>query len=285
MRDGCLVVTDVDNTVYDWVSLWAGAFEAMIATLVDQTHIDRDEWLDAAHIVHVRRGSTECPSLVADMVASAAWPARVNAARVAPAAAASYRDYWDHHLAPYAGVREALMDLAAQGHTVVAYTEGDVSIAASRVARMGLAGVIRCAFGRAPLPQASVGAWSLVNTARSCPLAVDFIPREDNKPNPAGLRSIIARCGASPAATVYVGDNLFKDVAMARAVGAGACWARYGTARRAADVALLARVAHWTASDTRAERGLTEHTLGPDIVLDDPRALSQAVAHRTPAAQ
>jgi phosphoglycolate phosphatase len=284
MSDRLLVVTDVDNTLYDWVSLWAGAFDAMIRTLADKTDRGAEQWLTAAHAVHVRRSATECPSLLCDMASSATWPAGIDPSRVLPAAAAAYRGYWDHHLTTYPGVREALTHLTERGHVVVAYTEGDVSIAANRIARLGLAGVIRRVFGRAPLPAPAQPAWCTVGSSHTCPIAVDFIPRDDNKPNPTGLRTIIAHCDSTPIQSVYVGDNLWKDVLMAQALGTRAFWARYGTARDPAHMALLARVAPWRPEHVAAERRATADTVHPDAVLDDPRDLPAVVAKRALAA-
>ena len=275
-----LVVTDVDNTLFDWVSLWAGAFSALIHTLVERTDRGTDQWLKAAHAVHLRRGATECPSLLCDLASSATWPIGLDPSKVLPAAATSYRQYWDHHLTTYPGIRETLTQLAEQGHVVVAYTEGDVSIAASRLARLGLAGVIRRVFGRPPLLSATESAWGLVGTSRNCPIAIDFIPREDNKPNPTGLRTIIALCDATPSTTVYIGDNLGSDVVMAQTLGVGAMWARYG-ARRADDhVALLERVAHCAPQAVSAERNATLSNVTPDAVLDDARQIPDVIARR-----
>jgi FMN phosphatase YigB (HAD superfamily) len=280
MHEHKLVVTDIDNTLYDWVNLWAGAFGSMIRTLAQKTERSADHWIRAAQAVHLRRSATECPSLLCDIAGAATWPLALDPAKVMPAAAAAYRDYWDHHLTTYPGVREALTQLAEQGHVVVAYTEGDVSIAATRLARLGLAGVIRRVFGRAPLPTSAEPSWCTVGTLRNCPIAVDFIPREDSKPNPTGLRTIISLSDASPLNTVYVGDNLWKDVVMAQRLGVTAVWARYGTTRDPEHVALLGRVAHWSARDLGAEQKVTADSVTADVVLDDPRELPDAIARR-----
>src|SRR5688500_14082923 len=108
MHDRLLVVTDVDNTLFDWVSLWAGAFGAMVRTLADNTDRSVDHWMKASQAVHVRRSSTECPSLLCDIASAPTWPLSVDPASVMPAAASAYRAYWDHHLTTYPGVREAL---------------------------------------------------------------------------------------------------------------------------------------------------------------------------------
>jgi phosphoglycolate phosphatase-like HAD superfamily hydrolase len=280
MRDQMLIVTDVDNTLYDWVGLWAGAFGAMLRTLAEKSRRPAQQWTKELQAVHLRRNATECPSLLCDLAAGPAWPVGVDPATVLPPAAAAYRQYWDHHLTTYPGIREALGELSEHGHVVVAYTEGDVSIAASRIARLGLAGIIRRVFGRAPLPAAREAAWCTVGVMRNCPIAVDFIPREDSKPNPTGLRTIIGMCGASPQATVYVGDNLWKDVVMAQVLGVGAMWARYGTVRNPEHVALLEGVAHWSAQSVAAERSTTLHTVTPDAVLDAAHDLPMAIARR-----
>jgi FMN phosphatase YigB (HAD superfamily) len=280
MHERMLVVVDVDNTLYDWVGVWGRAFGAMLRTLAEKTSRGPDEWYKAAHGAHVKRGAIECPSLLSDIAESAHWPVGVDPAEVLPPAAAAYRQQWDHHLTTYSGVREALSTLAEQGHTVVAYTEGDVSIAATRLTRLGLAGVIRRVFGRPPLPAATHAAWCTVEVLKTCPIAFDFIPREDNKPNPTGLRTIIAMCGSSPQNAVYVGDNLWKDVVMAQTLGAGGVWARYGTVRDPEHMALLERVAHWTPQAVLTERHTTLSTVTPDAVLDDPRELPATIAQR-----
>ena len=278
-----LVVVDVDNTLYDWVRLWAGAFSAMLDSLVRATGQHRDHWLNAARAVHVRRGATECPSLLCEMADAATWPQAIDASAVLPAAATVYREYWNHHLTAYPGVRESLGALAQDGHVVVAYTEGDVAIAATRIARLGLAGVIRRVFGRPPLPAARQPAWSTIGVIRHGPIGKDFIPREDSKPNPTGLRTIMAQCQSAAHTTLYVGDNLWKDVVMAQALGVSAVWARYGTARDAEHVSLLERVAHWNRHDVSREQSATLQTVTPDDVVDDPRDLSRVVARRAAA--
>jgi FMN phosphatase YigB (HAD superfamily) len=231
MPERVLIVTDIDNTIYDWVGVWAAAIRALLQTLADLSDRPIEYWVKAARPVHARRGATECPSLLSDMAASATWPPSLDASRILPRAAAVYRDHWDRALTPYPGVRDALTELAARGHSIVGYTESDVSIASCRLARLGLSGVIRRVFGRPALPHATIEGTSLVDVSPGCSIATDFIPREDIKPNPAGLHTILSHCGKSARDALYVGDNLCKDVAMANRLGVASCWARYGTAR------------------------------------------------------
>jgi phosphoglycolate phosphatase len=60
-------------------------------------------------------------------------------------------------------------------------------------------------------------------------IAVQELPREAEKPSPAGLRRILADLGLKGAEVIYVGDNVKKDMPVAAACGAVGVWAEYGT--------------------------------------------------------
>jgi phosphoglycolate phosphatase len=55
------------------------------------------------------------------------------------------------------------------------------------------------------------------------------LPREAEKPNPAGLRRILGDLGRDGGEVLYVGDNVKKDMPVAMACGAVGVWAEYGT--------------------------------------------------------
>ena len=61
----------------------------------------------------------------------------------------------------------------------------------------------------------------------ACPVVE--LPRNHEKPNPEGLLRICSDLGIPPDQTLFVGDSVRKDVAVAKAVGALDCWAEYGT--------------------------------------------------------
>jgi FMN phosphatase YigB (HAD superfamily) len=282
MRERLLIVLDVDNTIYDWLRLWAGGLSAAVNHLAQATGRPVEHWMQAVQSAHVRRHALECPSLLSDVALLAAWPGDADPGAVMTAAAAVYREYWDHHLTAYHGMREALALIAADGHEIVAYTEGDVGIAATRLARLGLAGVIRRVFGRPPLPPGGEPGWCLAPVQRNGPIAVDFVPREDSKPNPTGLRNIVWQCGATMANTVYVGDHLHNDIDMARILGVTPLWARYGTHADAESTALLVRVAPPELPAARPAPVLADESLAAGV-LAAARDLPDAIAQRSVA--
>lgn len=273
MHEG-LLVTDVDNTVFDWVATWARAFEAMVSVLEADTGRSREYWLRLLRNVHVRRKVLECPAALEDLSTIGGWAPFANRPDVLARAAAAYRRAWDRHLIPYDGILTTLAQLNAQGWRVVAYTESDASITAARLVRMGLASVVSRVFGRASSPPPLTRQWNLVDIPGRMPIAVDLVPRADLKPNPCGLRDIAGRCGTLLERTVYVGDSLWKDVAMARSLGVRTVWAAYGAPRLPHHAELIA---YWSPADVARERSTTLATARPDVTVHEPRQLVDAV--------
>lgn len=276
MHEG-LLVTDVDNTLFDWVGTWARAFDAMVAVLESETGRSREYWLRLLRNVHVRRKALECAGALEDLSTIGDWAPFSDRPGVLTHAAAAYRRAWDKYLMPYDGVLSTLVQLGEQGWRVVAYTESDASITAARLMRMGLAGVVSCVFGRTSSAPALTRQWNLVEIPTRMPIAVDLIPREDLKPNPCGLRDIAVRCGMSLDRTTYVGDNLWNDVVMARSLPVRTVWAAYGTRRLAQHSELVDAVAPWTRADVETERTTTVAAARPDFTINDPRQLADAV--------
>jgi hypothetical protein len=91
------------------------------------------------------------------------------------------------------------------------------------------------------------------------------------KPNPRVLTDIIQALGSRADRCAYVGDSLFKDVAMARDVGIFDIHAQYGESQRRPEYGLLQRVSHWTEEDVQRERTIIGkgHNFTPSAVLKD----------------
>jgi phosphoglycolate phosphatase len=274
MQEG-LLVTDVDNTVFDWMGIWSRATEAMLAVLETETGRGRAHWHHLLRHVHARRKVRECPTVLEDLSGDTGWAPFVERPMALTRAAAAYRRAWDTQLAPYDGMLATLAQLGEQGWRVVAYTESDASIAAARLVRMGFSGVISRVFGRASSAPAIHRDWSLVEIPARLPIAVDVVPRADLKPSANGLRDIAARCNTPLWRVAYLGDSLRDDVAMARGLGVRAMWAAYGATPLPQQRALLDAIVPWaTAAAVDQAAVASAH---PDAVVHRPRQLAEAV--------
>ena len=267
MREA-LLVTDVDNTIFDWVGTWARGVTAMLDVLERDTGRTREYWLAALRNINIRRHTLECQAALHDLSQDAAWDSLPDRSAILTRTAAAYRRAWDAHLTAYDGLRDALARLVEHGWAIAAYTESDAVVAATRLTRLGLASVVPRVFGRAPFSIPPVREWALVDTPPRLPIAISFIPREETKPNPTGLRDIAVRSGTPLSQVVYLGDNLWKDVVMAQRLGVPALWAAYGATRQPQDTALVNRLRHWTPDDVADEqRASTTALVAPDQTL------------------
>jgi phosphoglycolate phosphatase-like HAD superfamily hydrolase len=68
-------------------------------------------------------------------------------------------------------------------------------------------------------------------------------------------------------AAAYVGDNLIKDVSMAKEAGVTAIHAAYGESHRDSRYQLLVDVSHWPARDVARQQTTTVRDTKPDHIL------------------
>ena len=147
-----LIVTDLDNTLYDWVGYFVPAFNSMLEELASSTGMHQDELIPAFRRVHRERGTTEYALAIAELDVLAELDDSLSLeerlAKYEPAVRA-FRRKRHETLRLYTGVRETLERLRADGRLVVAHTDAMRSYVLARVRELGHRG----AAGR------TLGAW------------------------------------------------------------------------------------------------------------------------------
>lgn len=257
-----LLITDLDNTLYDWVSFFAKAFSAMVAVAVDLLQVDRERLLDDLKRVHQRYHDSERAwSLAETDAAIQRWPDLSLATRctVLDPAFHAFNRVRKERLTLYPGVAETLTSMSRLRVPVVGHTEASAVNARARVERLGLTSLLTRLY-----------ATDSGETIRDSRLAIVPVPRDIHKPDPRILLEVCKEMGVPPERALYVGDSLSRDVGMARQIGMKAAWAAYGTRHDPEDWAMLVRVTHWTSEDVaRAQR--TQELFGeskPDVTLE-----------------
>src|SRR5262245_15167881 len=213
-----VVVTDVDNTLYDWMAMWSLAFGGMLARLAVDSGVPRETLEREFHALHQRHGTTEYAFAIQELPSlRALHPGEDLVARYA-AAIDVYRTARRRTLQLYPGVAEALAAIRATGCLVVGYTESRAYYVNYRLGALGLDGLLDYVYsppdhvlpGGVP-PEAirryPAAHYRLARTVHR------HLPEGTAKPDAAVLRAILAEIDADPARAVYVGDSLVKDVA------------------------------------------------------------------------
>lgn len=276
-----LVVTDLDNTLYDWVTFFVTSFYRMVAKASEILNVNEETLLDELRTVHRRYHDSEYPfALLETAVVQARFGnlSRLEMKQQLDPAFRAFNDARDSTLRLYPSVHETLAALQQAGTIVVGHTEASAPNAFFRLRKL------HCLHFVSRL-------YALEHIGEDHPVVekslrfqeererVHFLRADQRKPNPAILLTICREHGVSPSQVLYVGDSVSRDIGMAKEAGTWSAFAEYGLAYDKALWTKLVRVTHWSEEDVRRNeeaRKLYGNTR-PDVVLD--KSFGQILEH------
>lgn len=257
-----VLIADLDDTLWDWVGLWHACFKAMLDSLVQNSGVPADVLLADFKKVFTRHGTTEYAFAIQELESLQRKHPGEDLAALYSGAVDAYRDARRKWLKLCPTVQETLEAIKDTGALVVGYTESKAFYSRYRLRRLGLDRVLDYLYSPEDddLPDGlsayqirhyQADHYALRRTTHR------HTPRGVHKPSAKVLLDIIRDVGATPDDVVYVGDKLFKDVAMAQSAGVADVWARYGDAVQRDEYELLRRVTHWSVNAVEDERSAT----------------------------
>lgn len=267
-----LLVTDLDNTVYDWLGAHMPAFNAQVVELSRLTGLPKEELLAAYRRVHQRRHTSEYAYAFLELDVLDEFDGGLDPAERLRRYSTALHAYRAEHLRClrlYPGVRATFGELRARGIRVVAHTDAMMFYASLRICVLGLEPLLDGLFavrdhawpeGVSP-PFGEL--FSVQTRFRSAVAVQEELPRDLVKPDPEVLWRILRRFDVAPAETVYVGDSLSKDVRVAQRAGVHDVYAEHGLAYDSPLYEQLVEVTHWSAADVRRETELRRHPVSP----------------------
>lgn len=270
-----LLVCDLDNTLYDWVSYFVSAFYAMVDEAVRVTGCDRDRLLDDFRNVHRKHHDSEHPfSLLETQTVRNLYAGKSPKEIVSLLDSAFYafNSSRKENLQLYPGVREGLDALSQSGVVLVAHTESKLYAAVDRLTRLELTGYFRRVYCR-ERPQSNHPDPDTGNRwLEKFPLSkVVELSHHQRKPDPTVLLEICRDENVSKEDSAYVGDSMARDMLMARTAGVYSIWAKYGAQHKPEEYEKLVRITHWTGEDVARERELKEKArrIEVDYILEN----------------
>ena len=267
-----LLITDLDNTLYDWYSSFVPAFYAMVDAAAEILQADREKLLDELKAVHQRYHNSEQPfALLETPIVEKRYPeaAPLERKQQLEEAFVAFNRVRKTYLRLYPGVLETIRAIRNSGCLVVGHTEAVVENSLYRMKLLKLLGEIDYLY--APASRAS---GHPDPTRRGIHEAhsnfVHLLPSNHRKPDPAVLRDICGEHTVPVERTLYVGDSMTRDIAMAKWARTYAAWARYGGKYDSSLWEKLVRVTHWTDVDVAREKRLREEfkDVHPDVEID-----------------
>lgn len=276
MKKKNVLITDLDNTLFDWVDIWVNCFSAMLEEICAVSGIERDVLIPEISAIHKKHGTSEYAFLIEEIPSLRKTRGDRPAAEVFSTAILAYHKKRKEYLKLYPGVMETMKEIKRRGSKIIGYTESMAFYSNYRIRRLGLDGILDYIFcprdhaipegiGKDELRFYPEDQYDLKYTIQ------DFTPMGSKKPDSAVLEEIILKLGLSKGGCVYVGDSLMKDVVMALDCGVEDVWAKYGRAHGRPEYSLLAEVTHWTEEDVEREKKINEreHIIPTHIIEND----------------
>ena len=267
-----VLITDLDNTLFDWFEIWYSSFNAMLERVVEISGISKEQLIKEIRPVHRKYGTAEYAFVLEKLPSlQQKYGTREKINEELKDAIHAYRSERMTHLKLYKGVYDTLAELKSRRVRVVAYTESKEWYTKNRLKRLGLDYFIEVLYSPSdhtvPLEE-----------EERTEIVFDFMksehtPEGEFKPNPKLLLDIIDKLGVTPEECVYVGDSEMKDVEMALQAGVTAVFAKYGTGHFNGEdtrYKLLQAVTHWTDADVQREQEIKKNSkhLQPDFTID-----------------
>ncbi|WP_318437301.1 HAD family hydrolase [Photobacterium leiognathi] len=266
-----VLITDLDNTLFDWFSIWYASNSAMFEKVYEITGLSREVILPEVKKIHQEHGTAEYAFLLQKLPSLLELYGSEEAINQAlDSAIYAFRSARKKYLYLYPSVEETLKILQDSGVLIIAYTESKSYYTSYRLKKLGLDNYIDYLYSPPDhdLPE-ELGNGTSFDFIRT---EARFTPEGETKPNPQLLLDIIDSVGASIEECVYIGDSEMKDIDMAQRAGVTDVFAKYGTAHfdsNAEGYDLLREVTHWTDTDVEREKSIKDnyHQIPPKYTV------------------
>jgi FMN phosphatase YigB (HAD superfamily) len=248
MTPRAAILTDLDNTIYNWVDFYAPCFRAMVHVLARKTKIAESDITHQFRNVFSRFGSVEYPFSIQRLdLCHGRSDSEIR--ELVYLGQLAFGQARRKHLKPYAGVHDTLAWARRNNITVVAVSNAPLYLAWQRLFRLKLQGVfdgIAAAEGFSiPTDDIYASEYQSKRPLITGKLAL-YLPPDRLKPNPQMYTDVLAALDVRADETWIVGDSLAKDVAPALAIGANGIWARYGTEFEKRNFDTILEITHWS---------------------------------------
>jgi FMN phosphatase YigB (HAD superfamily) len=276
-----LLLTDIDNTLYDWGAFFAPSFRAMVYALVRELGISEDQMYGEFKKVFARHGSLDYAFLIQelDSVCTLSTDSIKHLIRTGRGAFLSVQR---KRLRPYPGVPETLRWLLSQDVTIIGVTNSPMHRAQKRLFDLRLdsllSGLVAWEGFEGDIDPVTDGyvALSRQRLRTRVPKCIS-VPLSACKPSHEHYAIALSAFGGASTEAWAMGDSLSKDLKPAASLGVKTIWARYGSGfdPEDRDASTLLRITHWNESEIR--KTYSTDAFEPDHAVDSIEELKQII--------
>jgi len=219
-----LILTDLDNTLYNWLDYFAPSFRAMVHALCKKIGISEEALIEDFKRIYREKRFIEYSFSVQELgICRGRSKEEIgNLIRVAKGAFSRVRR---KRLQLYPGVEETLLWAHKKKIPVIGVTNTSVFQGERRLCRLRIDGLF---YGLAGWEGHDVPEEYEEKEYSSKILRKWFLRFDELKPSAKGYLRILKELKVPPKVVYIVGDSLERDVVPALQIGANAIWAKYG---------------------------------------------------------
>jgi len=255
-----LVITDLDDTVWDWFYMWSNSFIPYYDSIKNLTGLSDEELKSDFKQLHKKYHTSEVSFAYKELKSlTAGHHKAIEDESNGNSIIKQYNHNRKNNLKLYDGVLNTLHQLKEYGVKIIGFTESNVFFTNYRIKTLNMDGILVSIYSPKDtgLPESvnryyKKGYWTTKDTQIK-PLA-----RDVKKPNPKILRKIISDIGGNIESTVYIGDKLDRDIYMANKANVMSVYAKYGHIITGEEYELLRDVTHWTDEEVEREKKFTQ---------------------------
>lgn len=265
-----LVITDLDNTLYDWFIPWYKSFRVMLDEVLEHTAIEEKTLLSDIKKIHEKHGTSEYAFdfLLKELtILKDDYPEKSE--QLEELRHKFYKTKKDY-LKLYPGVLDTLLILKSKGCKIVGFTESMEFYSKDRVKKLGLDGILD--FLYSPSDHDIPEDFERYHEKSFYDLkATKYIqlPLKHKKPDVEVINDILETIDIKVELdeVIYIGDSLTKDISMAQEAKINDVYAEYGVSNHKNEYELLKSVTHWTKEEVDKEKTTKKEHIEPTYTL------------------
>ena len=252
------VVTDLDDTVWDWLNMWYNSFNPYFEEIKTKFNLDDAALKADFKKLHQKYNTTEVSFAYGELTTLS--DDNKNAINKKPSALEKsiyhkYNSNKKSNLQLYEGVLETLNSLKSQGVLIIGFTESNAFFTKYRLKHLGLDGLFDCIY--TPLdtgvPKSAHKVYD-ENYWEPKKTEIRYLSKSMKKPDSEILGIILRDFKVKKENAIYIGDKIDRDIRMANDAGVTSVFASYGSIIDGGKYKLLTEVTHWSDEDVIREQ-------------------------------